>query len=112
VARAQAAAWGVPAAIGAAYAYFGRGQAAERDWRSDFAAALEPAARGWLATAAALLAERAFPRTPDPGDCEWCPFQPVCGDDVYPRAGRLLAGATDGLAAFGLLKLAPTPGKR
>jgi RecB family exonuclease len=103
-ARACAAAWGVPTEVGAAYAYFGRGFAAERDWRSDFHGTLEPAARTWLGVAATLLAERVFPRTPDADDCEWCPFKAVCGERVYERAGALLRGADGGLREFGLLK--------
>jgi RecB family exonuclease len=107
VASALAAEWGVPASVGVAYAYFGRGLAAERDWRADFDTSLGPAARGWLGTAASLLSERTFPRTSDPDDCEWCPFQPVCGDDVYARAARLLRGATGGLGALAVLKRVP-----
>jgi RecB family exonuclease len=107
VTRTLAAEWSVPGAVGAAYAYFGRGVAAERDWRADFDATLEPAARGWLGTAVTLLAERVFPRTPDPDDCEWCPFQPVCGEDVYERAARLLRGAAGGLGALAALKRVP-----
>lgn len=103
-ARALAREWGVPAEVGAAYAYFGRGLPAERDWRADFDATLGPAARAWLGTAATLLTERVFPRTPDSDDCEWCPFQPVCGEDVYERAAVLLRGASGGLRALGDLK--------
>lgn len=91
-------------AVFAAYAYFGRGLAAERDWRNDFHRTLEPAARAWLGVAATLLADRVFPRTPDADDCEWCPFQPVCGNDVYPRAARLLRAADGSLREFGVLK--------
>ncbi|HTO10739.1 MAG TPA: PD-(D/E)XK nuclease family protein, partial [Candidatus Binatia bacterium] len=111
VARARAAEWGVPRAVGAAYAYFGRGMATERDWRDDFDAALEPAAQQWLETAVTLLSERVFPRTPDHEDCEWCPFQPVCGADVYARAAGLLRGAAGGLGALAALKRVP-PGAR
>jgi len=103
-ARALAREWGVPADVGAAYAYFGRGLPAERDWRADFDATLGPAARAWLGTAATLLTERVFPRTPDADDCEWCPFQPVCGEDVYDRAADLLRGASGGLRALRDLK--------
>jgi hypothetical protein len=30
--------------------------------------------------AVALMRERAFPRTPDAGDCQYCPFDPLCDD--------------------------------
>jgi RecB family exonuclease len=102
--RVCAAEWDVPAQVGVAYAYFGRGLAAERDWRDDFGSILEPASRAWLAIAAMLLAERAFPRTPDAEDCEWCPFQPVCGDGVYARSARLLIDAQGVQGEFGRLK--------
>lgn len=103
VARHLAAEWLVPDRIGAAYVYVGRGTE-ERSYRGDFHAVLEPAAREWLGTAAGLLAQRSFPRTPVPKDCEYCPFQPVCGDDVYERARTLLQGRDSVLARFGALK--------
>ena len=36
-----------------------------------------------------ILAERAFPRTPNADDCTYCAFQPVCGDGVYAHAAAL-----------------------
>jgi RecB family exonuclease len=101
--------WGLPPRVAAAYTYLGRG-VGERSWRDDFHEALEPAAREWLALAAELLAARAFPRTPDPGDCTWCPFRPVCGDAVYERARSLIAGGDPLLARFGALKGVEPPG--
>ncbi|MGH8695314.1 MAG: PD-(D/E)XK nuclease family protein [Burkholderiales bacterium] len=106
VARQLATAWHIPARIAAAYAYVGRG-ADERSWRKDFDQVLEPAAREWLDIAADLLTERSFPRTPDAADCTYCRFRPVCGDDVYERAARVLGSATGALARFRALKGAP-----
>jgi hypothetical protein len=103
VARHLAAEWRVPDRVGAAYVYVGR-RTEERSYRGDFHDVLEPAAREWLGTAARLLAEHSFPRTPAPKDCEYCPFQPVCGDAVYERARTLLQGQNDALARFGALK--------
>jgi hypothetical protein len=95
--------WRVPPRVSAAYAYINRG-ADERAWRDDFHRTLEPAARQWLAVAADLLEARAFPRTPDARDCRYCRFRPVCGDAIRERAGRVLAGGTEVLARFGVLK--------
>ena len=104
VVKAMALAWGVPARVAAAYAYFGRRGVDRREFGDDFDSALEPAVRGWLALAADLLAERAFPRTPNPDDCAFCAFRPVCGESVYDRARGLLGGAQGALAHFGELK--------
>jgi hypothetical protein len=95
--------WGLPSRVGTAYAYVNRG-ADERAWREDFHRTLEPAAREWLATAADLLAARAFPRTPDADDCRYCHFRPVCGDGIRERAARLLAGGDQVLTRFSALK--------
>ena len=43
-----------------------------RVMRSGIEMVLEPAARQWLALAADLLVERAFPRTPNAEDCTYC----------------------------------------
>jgi len=105
-ARKLARRWGTPAAVEAAYAYAsGKGEVEERAFRGD-AAALEKATRGWLATAAHLLAARAFPPSADEGDCEYCPFHVLCGQGAARRAREALAGVEDGpLARFRALKL-------
>jgi len=100
--RHLAAAWQVPARIGAAYAFVNRG-AEEREWRRDFKQTLRPAAEQWLGLAADLLAARMFPRTPNPDDCTFCRFTPVCGD-AYARARDLLAKGDGVLARFAALK--------
>jgi hypothetical protein len=105
VARRLSAEWRVPARVGAVYVYVGRGPD-ERSYRDDFHDVLEPAAREWLGTAVELLADRSFPRTPTPKDCDYCPFQPVCGDGVHERARTLLQGRDGALARFGSLKRA------
>jgi RecB family exonuclease len=99
--------WKVPKRIAVAYAYFGRGAGAERPFRDDFDETLEPAARQWLGIAAGLLEERLFPRTPNPKDCDYCSFRPVCGEEVYERARGLLAEAEGVLADFASRKLGP-----
>jgi len=102
VARGLAAEWGVPDRVRAGYTYVGSG-ADERAW-DDFHQALEPAARQWLGLLAELLEARAFPRTPDPADCRYCHFRPVCGDGAAERALRVLAGGDRLLGRFGALK--------
>jgi RecB family exonuclease len=89
VARVLAPEWQTPAAVGVAYTYVNRG-VRERDYVDDFDKILEPAAREWLTVAAGLLERRAFPRTPNAGDCTYCDFRPVCGDGIHERAVRLL----------------------
>jgi hypothetical protein len=103
VAARLAAEWETPARVAAAYAYLGRA-IDERAFRDDFDTLLAPAARQWLSLAAALLKERAFPRTPDPDDCTFCHLRPVCGDAVHDRAARVLAAGGGVLARFAGLK--------
>ena len=104
VAKDLATEWQIPAQVSAAYAYFGRRGSAERAFRDDFNDALAPEAHRWLGVAAALLAERLFPRTPSVSDCNYCRFRPVCGDGVQERAGKLLALAEGVLSAFAAFK--------
>jgi hypothetical protein len=91
----------------AAYAYAsGRGDAEERSFRDD-PALLEKCTEEWLATAGHLLAARAFPPTPDEGDCGYCPFHLLCGSQSTRRAEEGLEEAEEGgaLARFRTLKL-------
>jgi hypothetical protein len=97
VTRALATKWNVPSEVQAAYVY--ASGPSERDFRKDNAA-LEAAAKGWLAVAAGLLSERAFPPTPRDEDCTFCPFAPVCGAPVQGRAAAQVAGAEGAVAAF------------
>jgi RecB family exonuclease len=86
-----ASAWMTPRKVGAAYAYAsGREPVQERAFRDD-REALEKATGDWLATAARFLSERRFPSTADEGDCEYCPFQPLCGAAAPRRAREGLA---------------------
>jgi hypothetical protein len=101
VAERRAREWNTPAAVGVAYV----GRHGEvRDFIGDFATVLAPAARAWLGLAADLLSRRAFPRTPDAGDCTYCAFRPVCGERVYERAGRVLAEGDEPLPQLLALK--------
>jgi RecB family exonuclease len=113
-ARKLAATWKTPRKVEAAYAYAsGRAEVEERAFRDD-AAALEKATKAWLATAAGLLARRAFPSTADVADCEFCPFEPLCGDAVPRRAaeGLALEDEEDGpLVRFRRLKLGDEDGE-
>jgi len=94
--------WQLPPRVGAAYAYVNRG-AEERAWRADFDQTLRPAAEKWLGLARDLLAARTFPRTPDPDDCTYCRFKPVCGN-AHARAKDLLSTGKGVLARFARLK--------
>ena len=97
VARKLAGKWDIPRKVQAAYVY-ARGPS-ERDFRKDHAA-LEAAAKGWLAVAAGLLFEQAFPPTSRDEDCAFCPFAPVCGAPVQGRAAAQVDEAQGALAAF------------
>jgi len=105
-AKKLASTWGTPKKVKAAYAYAsGRSDVEERAFRED-PAALEKATKEWLATAAHLLSARAFPPSADERDCEYCPFQPLCGDAAVSRAREGLAEEEDGpLVRFRILKL-------
>ena len=98
-AEALAREWGLPPRIQAAYGYARSGE--ERAFRDDYPA-LAAATRAWLALAARLLTERAFPPTPLDRDCTVCPFSPVCGSAVPARAA---AAAAAGGAVGDFLRL-------
>jgi RecB family exonuclease len=102
VARRLARAWGIPEKVEAAYVYARTGT--ERAFRAADHAALEGAAKGWLALSARLLAERSFPPTPEPKDCGICDFRPVCGEAVPARAAAAAPGAGGAVAAFLAMK--------
>jgi RecB family exonuclease len=106
IAEILAKQWQLPQQIEAGYAYFGR-PSGERFFGADFQTTLKPAASQWLETAADLLSEKQFPRTPNKDDCRYCHLQPVCGDGVYSRATLLLNQSTGAVAKFAALKLAP-----
>jgi RecB family exonuclease len=107
VTRSLAAEWKVPKKVSGTYVYVGRTAVTERDFRPDFDENLEPKAWQWLAIAAGLLSQRDFPRTPDPEDCKYCRFRPVCGDAVYDRATAVLNGLDGPLGDFRVLKAGP-----
>ena len=104
VAQQLAAQWELPSDVAVAYAYADSRGENERSFRDDFGD-LEAAARGWLETAARLLTERSFPRTPVANDCRYCPFQVVCGQHAPERAARLLDAASGPLASFRAMKV-------
>ena len=110
VARALAEAWGVPGQAVGAYAYAsGKGEVRERAFRADVGL-LEDATERWLGLARGLLADHAFPGTPDEGDCGYCPFAPLCGSEEPARAALGLEAEADGtLRAFLALKQGEEP---
>lgn len=104
VIEAQATAWNLPAMVVGEYVYPADPSGDTRDFRDDFPT-LTTRARSWIATGVELLAARRFPRTPDPNDCTFCPFKPVCGATAHERAASLLDAPTGALAGFAALKL-------
>lgn len=102
VTRTLAAAWNVPATIGAAYTYAGPWGSEERAFRGGDAAELLREGVRWLELALDLLESRSFPRTPLEDDCGFCSFRPVCGAGATDRARALLEQAPAGspLARF------------
>jgi RecB family exonuclease len=101
VARKLAARWDIPRKLEVAYAYARDG--GERAFRGDYGG-LEKAAKEWLALSARLLSERSFPPTPDPDDCGYCAFRPVCGKEVPGRSEAFRADAEGAVAGFLALK--------
>ncbi len=61
-------------------------------------------AKKWLSLSGQLLAAHAFPRTTNPEDCKWCPFQGVCGPEAQVRAYSVLEDKKDLLGSFLALK--------
>jgi hypothetical protein len=78
----------------------------ERSFRDDFER-LSALTRSWIGTGIDLLQARRFPRTPDPDDCAFCSFKPVCGVAAQDRAAQLLVDATGALGDFLVLKVEP-----
>lgn len=81
VVTASGSEWRLPAAATASYVYIDhRATTRERAFRDD-AHVLRAAGERWLDNALALVHGGLYVATPEPADCRWCPFAPVCGDD-------------------------------
>ena len=76
---------GLPETVVAAY-FYPDGDDPERRFEGDDLDALVAATDEWLETGAELLRQGAFPRTPDSGDCRWCPHRAVCGPGSNERS--------------------------
>jgi hypothetical protein len=102
VAKRMAQAWNTPQDAAVAYIYLRSGESDRSWWGADYAI-LERATKAWLAAARETLERSAFARTPNPEDCKYCPFKPVCAPEIH-RAAKVL---DDPRAAkrFKLLKL-------
>ncbi len=85
----------VPRRVGAGYVHTDDRKGHERSFRGDESEPLRTAALDWLETARGLLASRSFPRSPDHGDCRFCPFGSVCTDGARRRSAQLLQRSTD-----------------
>lgn len=91
--------WNLPAAVSASYVYIDhRATTRERAFRDD-ADVLRAAGARWLDTALELLHAGLYVTTPDPGDCRWCPFAPICGDDTV-TTWRTVGDAAGALADY------------
>jgi RecB family exonuclease len=102
VAKRKAGEWGLPKKLQAAYVYPRSGE--ERAFRTDHAE-LEEATKEWLAVAGGLLEEHSFPPTPVSGDCDFCPYAPVC--DGAARAVAAVDDAEKTVARFLALRVEP-----
>lgn len=103
VVQSKAPEWGIPAAVEGTYVYPADPSGDERSFREDFEN-LTTLTRSWIGTGIDLLQARRFPRTPDPDDCTFCSFKPVCGVAANERAARLLVDVTGPLRDFAALK--------
>ncbi|HVN87300.1 MAG TPA: PD-(D/E)XK nuclease family protein [Candidatus Binatia bacterium] len=79
------------AVVHAAYVHPSAAQQPERRFEHSDLTALRDATRTWLGIARGLLAAGTFPRTPEPSDCTYCPFQPTCGKGAQERSAAQLA---------------------
>ncbi len=92
-----------PQVGGAAYFYPDPRGAAERTFEDDLDDLLDKG-RIWLSTIADMIEGRAFPRTIDPDDCDYCPFDPICGDQAGGSAMERLQNAGALIQRFLALK--------
>ncbi|MET0388240.1 MAG: PD-(D/E)XK nuclease family protein, partial [Polyangiales bacterium] len=88
VAKRMAKHWKTPSDVGVAYLYLRSGEPL-RSWIGDDYPQLEAAVLEWLAIARETLESGAFVRSPQPEDCRYCPYQPVCAPEM-PRAQQVL----------------------
>lgn len=95
VAREHVAAWGISPRVEGAFSYAASWGVLERAFREDVECLLE-SGRRWLGLAARLLGARAFPRTPDPKDCTYCSFRPVCGTGAQASSRLEMEAAPPG----------------
>lgn len=95
--------WKVPTRVEVAYVHANDLNGRERAFGDDYPV-LARATKTWLKTAAALLSENAFPRTPNSDDCTYCPFNSVCGDGAQARAAQRLATSEGSLKLLWRLK--------
>jgi RecB family exonuclease len=104
VVQSKAAEWGIPKTVEGSYVYPADPSGDERSFRDDFED-LATLTRSWIGTAIDLLEARQFPRTPDPEDCAFCAFKPVCGVAAQERVAQLLVGSTGALGELAAMKV-------
>ncbi len=98
-----------PPVGGVAYFYTDPRGAAERAFVEDLGDLLAQGST-WLSTVAEMIAGRAFPRTPDPDDCQYCPFTPICKSRPRDATGDNLQAAGPLVRRFMDIKGAPGGG--
>ena len=74
----------------AAYVHPSAAQEPDRAFAGAELERLRRSTREWLDIARQLLSLGAFPRTPNPEDCTYCPFVPACGEGAQQRSAAKL----------------------
>jgi hypothetical protein len=99
VVKQQAKELRVPKKVAGAYVYVDRAGDRERAFRDDFGA-LEKTASGWLDAGLQLLTAGEFPRTPNPDDCSYCSFNPICGESSVRASAAQMMNSEGPLGAY------------
>ena len=76
---------GAPVGL-AAYVHPSAAREPDRVFKGPDVEVLRRHTREWVGIAHQLLRAGAFPRTPNPDDCKYCPFVPACGDSATQQA--------------------------
>ena len=74
----------------AAYVHPSAAQEPDRAFSGPELDVLRRQTREWLGIARQLLSAGAFPRTPNPEDCTYCPFVAACGEGAHQRSAAKL----------------------
>jgi ATP-dependent helicase/DNAse subunit B len=86
----EAAGYGDAPVGAAAYVHPSAAQEPDRAFTGPELDLLRRQTREWLGIARQLLSAGAFPRTPNPEDCTYCPFLAACGEGAHQRSAAKL----------------------